>query len=61
VTQSYPYQEIVSYRPNPRGGPPIPVYGPTITAPGSYNTVNGRKASNALDMHAIKIGLNYRF
>ncbi|MBN9597030.1 MAG: TonB-dependent receptor [Afipia sp.] len=61
VTQSYQYQEIVDYRPNPRGGPPIPVYGPMITVPGSYSTVNGRKASNRLDMHAFKIGLNYRF
>jgi len=32
-----------------------------ITVPGSYSTVNGRKASNRLDMHAFKIGLNYRF
>ncbi len=27
----------------------------------SYNTVNGRKASNELELHTSKIGLNYRF
>ncbi|WP_235679224.1 TonB-dependent receptor domain-containing protein [Aquibium microcysteis] len=28
---------------------------------GSYDSVNGRRASDSLDLHAIKIGLNYRF
>lgn len=61
VTLPYSYQEIIGYRPNPRpGGQPIPIT-QTVNVPGTYNTVNGRKASNALDMHAIKIGLNYRF
>ena len=40
--------------------PDIPVY-QTTNVPGHYNTVAGRKAANALDLHAIKIGLNYRF
>lgn len=33
----------------------------TETVPGSSQTTNGRKASSSLDLHAIKIGLNYRF
>ncbi|MFD1330638.1 TonB-dependent receptor domain-containing protein [Methylopila musalis] len=28
---------------------------------GGYKTVNGRSASNSLDLHAFKVGLNYRF
>lgn len=28
---------------------------------GGAKTVNGRKASNTLDLHSIKLGLNYRF
>jgi len=27
----------------------------------SYDAVNGRNASNSLDLHAVKVGLNYRF
>lgn len=30
-----------------------------VKAP-AFNTINGRKASNDLDMHAVKLGLNYR-
>ena len=67
VTAPYSYQEIVGYRPNPRPRPPplpplppIPIY-QTAYAPGSYATVNGRSTSNAVDLHTIKIGLNYRF
>ncbi|MGU3575980.1 TonB-dependent receptor domain-containing protein [Brucellaceae bacterium C25G] len=33
----------------------------TIEHKGSSDIKNGRKASNSLDMHTIKIGLNYRF
>ena len=29
--------------------------------PGSSETTNGRKASNDLDLHTIKLGVNYRF
>lgn len=32
-----------------------------VTDPGKSNTVNGRRASSNLDIHAIKIGVNYRF
>lgn len=39
-----------------------PIYETTTTNhPGSSSTVNGRNASNALDFHMIKVGLNYRF
>lgn len=43
--------------------PPICVPPRVITTvfPGSWDTVNGRKASNAIDLHAMKIGVNYRF
>jgi hemoglobin/transferrin/lactoferrin receptor protein len=67
VTAPYSYQAIVGYKPNPRPRPPplpplpdIPVY-QTATVPGSYSTVNGRSTSNAVDLHTMKIGLNYRF
>jgi hypothetical protein len=33
--------------------------GPTI--PGSSNTVDGRNASNEVELHTGKIGINYRF
>lgn len=33
----------------------------TTIIPGSSQTTNGRKAMNELDLHAFKIGLNYRF
>jgi hemoglobin/transferrin/lactoferrin receptor protein len=33
----------------------------TTTVPGSSQTTNGRKAENDLGLHAIKIGVNYRF
>jgi hemoglobin/transferrin/lactoferrin receptor protein len=42
---------------NPLGQP---IYQYT-TNEGGAKTVNGRKASTALDFHAIKLGLNYRF
>jgi len=29
--------------------------------PGTSDTVNGRKASNDVDLHTVKMGLNYRF
>jgi hemoglobin/transferrin/lactoferrin receptor protein len=54
-----PTQVQVGTRPNPRpGGQPIPIFG---TVPGSSQTVNGRKASDELDLHTLKIGINYRF
>lgn len=33
----------------------------TINVPGSSQTTNGRLAKNELDLHAIKLGVNYRF
>lgn len=33
----------------------------TRNHPGTSSAVNGRRASNRLEIHAIKIGLNYRF
>jgi hemoglobin/transferrin/lactoferrin receptor protein len=33
----------------------------TTHVPGSFETTNGRKASNELELHTAKIGLNYRF
>jgi opacity protein-like surface antigen len=30
-------------------------------ARGSAETTNGRKASNHIDLHTVKIGINYRF
>lgn len=33
----------------------------TIDVPGSSQTTNGRLAKNELDLHAIKLGVNYRF
>lgn len=33
----------------------------TTVFPGSSETVNGRKASSTVDLHTIKLGLNYRF
>lgn len=56
VTQTY------SYRCTPwpscfrTGGQPA-----YITVPGTSDTVNGRKASNDVDLHTVKMGLNYRF
>jgi len=35
-----------------------PIYG---THTGSYNVVNGRNTTSAIDLHVIKVGLNYRF
>jgi hemoglobin/transferrin/lactoferrin receptor protein len=60
-----PYSESVTVRCTPwpacflSGGPPFVTT--TTNYPGSSDTVNGRKASNAIDLHTIKIGLNYRF
>lgn len=35
---------------------------PTSTRyPGTSETINGRKASNELDLHTVKLGINYRF
>jgi hemoglobin/transferrin/lactoferrin receptor protein len=36
-------------------------YEQETTGPGPSTVANGRKASNSLDFHAFKIGLNYRF
>ena len=33
----------------------------TVNHPGTSSIANGRRASNRLEIHAIKIGLNYRF
>ncbi|MCG2840264.1 TonB-dependent receptor [Sandaracinobacter sp. RS1-74] len=38
----------------------IPIY-ETTNHPGTSSLANGRRASNRLEIHAIKIGLNYRF
>jgi hemoglobin/transferrin/lactoferrin receptor protein len=43
---------------------PIPVCIPNyvdIPHPGTSDTTNGRKASNELELHTIKLGVNYRF
>lgn len=32
-----------------------------VTHPGSFSVVNGRKASNEIDLHTLKMGFNYRF
>lgn len=37
-----------------------PIYEYTYQ-PGTAHEVNGRSANNALDMHSIKLGINYRF
>lgn len=37
-----------------------PVY-TTTTHPGSSSIANGRSASDSLDLHMVKVGLNYRF
>lgn len=50
VTQPY------SYRCSPRPCSPF-----TIRVPGSSETANGRKAANELELHTIRIGVNYRF
>lgn len=34
---------------------------PVVRIPGTFETVDGRLISNALDMHLLKFGLNYRF
>jgi len=31
------------------------------TFPGTYDSINGRDATNAFDMHTLKLGINYRF
>lgn len=38
----------------------VPIYEYT-TIPVTFDDINGRNASNALEMHTFKIGLNYRF
>ncbi|MDH4982028.1 TonB-dependent receptor [Hyphomicrobium sp. D-2] len=38
-----------------------PMRAPTIYDDGTANEVNGRSANNALDMHTLKLGINYRF
>lgn len=38
-----------------RTGPPY------VHVDGSSETINGRKASNELDLHTLKLGVNYRF
>lgn len=43
-------------------GFPFPIYEYTyVKHAGSSGVVNGRKASNAIDLSTIKVGLNYRF
>ena len=54
-----PTQKQIGTRPNPRpGGLPIPIY---ETVPGTGQTVNGRKASNDIELQTLKLGINYRF
>lgn len=38
-----------------------PVVTTTTTTPGTYNDVNGRTISNDIDLHSLRVGLNYRF
>lgn len=47
--------------PNATAGTGLPYTSGGVTYPGSFATVNGRRASNALDLQTVKIGLNYRF
>jgi hemoglobin/transferrin/lactoferrin receptor protein len=55
-----PYSVTTRCTPFPaciRTGPPFI----TTNYPGSSQTTNGRMANNALDLHTVKLGLNYRF
>lgn len=51
----YRSREITGYTPVE-----APIYEYT-THDGGYSIVNGRQASNSLDLHTFRIGLNYRF
>ncbi|GGF63813.1 TonB-dependent receptor [Azorhizobium oxalatiphilum] len=51
----YLTREIVGYTPTE-----LPIYRDTLHE-GASGIVNGRKASNTFDLHAIRLGLNYRF
>ncbi|WP_211909088.1 TonB-dependent receptor domain-containing protein [Tardiphaga alba] len=51
-----PYQTREVIGVNPQGGP---IYRYT-NHPG-YSVANGRRASSSLDLHSVKVGLNYRF
>jgi hemoglobin/transferrin/lactoferrin receptor protein len=53
--QDYSTREVVGTNPL---GQPIYKY---TQHEGGYKTVNGRQASNSLDLHSFRIGLNYRF
>ncbi|MCA1454620.1 TonB-dependent receptor [Bradyrhizobium sp. BRP22] len=63
VTLAYGVQTqiCVLYYPPPRAGVCRVYRSQTVTIPGSSQTTNGRKAENDLDLHSIRIGLNYRF
>jgi hemoglobin/transferrin/lactoferrin receptor protein len=50
------WRPIEGYTNAPR---PAAILGPTI--PGSSNTVDGRNASNEVELHTGKVGINYRF
>ena len=45
---------------HPITNPGVPIFIQTHHQ-GNYDTVNGRNASNRIDSHALKIGLNYHF
>ncbi|MDH4980669.1 TonB-dependent receptor [Hyphomicrobium sp. D-2] len=44
-----------------KSGTGIPYTYQGVTNPGSFSIVNGRNASNSIDLHTLKAGLNYRF
>lgn len=54
-TSGYTERVLVGYTPTEQ-----PIYR-DVYHEGGYDIVNGRSASNSLDLHTIKIGLNYRF
>ena len=65
VTRDYTVQEITGYTTivnprNPQQVIQIPIYA-NVVKPGTFRTINGRSAKNTVDLHLIKIGLNYRF
>jgi len=65
VTRDYTVQELIGYQTivnprNPQQVLQIPIYA-NVVKPGTFRTINGRSAKNTVDLHTIKIGLNYRF
>jgi hemoglobin/transferrin/lactoferrin receptor protein len=60
---STPYTVTTRCTPTNWNVPPCRGVRETIVTnvPGTSNTVNGRKASNALDLHTFKVGVNFRF